>query len=370
MSIDERNIKGVFKRFNHEGKYVSCSPLGNGHINDTYLIISKDGDILKKYVLQRINNYVFKEVDKLMHNAYAVSKHIYDGLVAKGISPKNRCLNYLDTKLGSKYTRHKGKYYRAYEYIDDVVSIQVVKDKKNYYQSAVAFGRFQKQMNDFEASGLYDTIPDFHNTRVRYNNLLKAIDEDLAGRKSKVQGIIDEYIAYEKYVDIITNGMEDGSIPIRVTHNDTKINNVLLDKETYKGVCVIDLDTVMRGSMLFDFGDAIRSGVSSSDEDEGNSKLVICRVDFFKAYAEGYLSKVKDIATEAEVALFAISGLIMTIECGMRFITDYLEGDKYFKVNDSEHNLRRAITHLALAKSIEDTLPIMEKYIQEIVQSK
>lgn len=360
------NIVEIVFQFDISGEYVSAELWGQGNINDTYLVTLENKGERRKYIVQRVNHNVFKNVPRLMDNVVRVTEHIRNEIIAEGGDPSRTVLNFIKTKDGNNYLIYEDNYFRAYYFIDDVMSYQVVSDLRCFYESAVAFGRFQKYLSTFPAEMLYEVIPDFHNTRARYDKFIRALNENKAGRADLVKEECNFVIAREKYVDKFIDMLKTGVIPTKVTHNDTKVNNVLVDKQTGKAICVIDLDTVMPGSVLYDFGDSIRSGCSSSSEDASPDSVTF-RMDYFEHYAKGFLREVGNTLTEEEIENLAFAGIMMTLECGIRFLTDYLEGDVYFKIKDSEHNLRRTRTHIKLVKDMESELPNMEAIIKRLV---
>lgn len=366
MGLDKNDISKIASQFDIEGKFASAELWGEGNINDTYLVIYDNRGYDQKYILQRVNHNVFKNIPRLMDNIVKVTEHIRGEIIKERGNPSRSVLNFIKTKSGENYLEYEGNYYRSYHFIDNVLSYQVVNSLRNFYESAVAFGKFQKYLSTFPADMLYDVIPDFHNTRARYDNLIKAINDDKVGRAEKVKEDCQFYIDRERYVDKFVDMLSSGAIPTKVTHNDTKINNVLLDEITGEGVCVIDLDTVMPGSVLYDFGDSIRSGCSSAPEDAHSSEIRF-NIEYFEHYAKGFLQEVKDTLTKDEIDNLAFSGLLITLECGMRFLADYLNGDEYFKVKDEEHNLRRARTHIKLVQDMEKNLPRMQEIIIKLI---
>ena len=340
-------------------------PYGSGHINDTYLLASPNGE---KYIIQRINNDVFKKPEEVMENIVAVTEHIRKKIVAQGTDPARQVLHYLKTKDNKYY--HKtadGRYYRAYVYVDGVTTYDIVEKPEDFYKAAKAFGKFQKQLSDFPAHKLFETIPNFHNTRSRYEDFKRAIKEDRCGRLKDVQAEVDFYLAREADADIVINAMAKGDIPVRVTHNDTKLNNVLIDNETNEGICVIDLDTVMPGSLLYDFGDSMRFGTNTAAEDEKDLSKVTSDLNLFEHYTKGFLEELGDSITPAETELLPFSAKLMTLECGTRFLADHLNGDTYFKIHREGHNLDRARTQMKLVADMESKMDQMAKIVKKYI---
>ena len=338
---------------------TDIEPYGNGHINDTYLITEH------KYILQRINTSIFKNPDELMDNIENVTVFLKKKIVAACGDPERETLTVIPTKDGKNYYRlDDNNVFRVYVFISNTKSIENSKTPEDLYEAGVGFGHFQKLLADFPVEKLYETIKDFHHTPKRVEALKEAIEKDTAGRADSVQAEIAFALENAASADTVVKGMEAGSIPVRVTHNDTKINNILFDEETGKAVCVIDLDTVMPGSMLYDFGDALRMGASTAAEDETDLNKVWFDETAFAAFAKGYLSEMKDSLTETEVKLLPLSAKLLTYECGIRFLTDYLNGDTYFKIHREHHNLDRARNQFKLVADIASK----EKRLNEIIE--
>jgi len=341
----------------------TVDPYGDGHINDTYIADSRP-----KYILQRINTSIFTNPQKLMENIEGVTKHLGKIIKENGGNPDRETLTVIKTKDGKLfYKASDGSCYRMYKFIDHTISLNLPENPHQFESSAKAFGRFQNMLADFDANSLYETIPDFHNTPKRTDALKKAMADNVAGRKDEVQDIYNKYLEYENDCATITLDLESGAIPKRVTHNDTKLNNVLFDATTKEGICVIDLDTVMPGSLLFDYGDSLRFGASTAAEDEADLDKVWFDLEYFESYTRGFLSELKDKITAREVELLPVSALTMTYECGIRFLTDYLNGDTYFKIHYPDQNLVRAKNHLKLCQDIASKLEEMKKIVAKYV---
>ena len=316
---------------------TNAESYGNGHINDTYLVT------MPRYILQRINTSIFTNPDELMDNIENVTAFLRRKLIAAGGDADRGTLTVVPAKDGGKYYKvDDNNVFRVYRFIEGTKTIENSKTAEDLYEAGVGFGNFQKLLADFPVDRLYETIRDFHHTPKRIEALREAVREDKAGRAESVKKEIEFALENAGWADSVVKGMEDGRIPVRVTHNDTKINNILFDQESGKAVCVIDLDTVMPGSALYDFGDVLRMGGSSAAEDETDLDKVWFEVSAFEAFARGYLSEMKDALTETEIALLPLSVKLMTYECGIRFLTDYLNGDTYFKIHREHHNLDRA----------------------------
>ena len=356
----ELNFESILEHFYVEGKVVDCVRYGEGHINDTFkATMDVEGKELH-YILQRINNRLFTDVGKLMHNIELVTDFCRKSVMARGGDPMRECLTLIRTKDGKAYYSDGKDYFRVYVFIENATTYQSVREPRDFYESAVAFGNFANLLAGFDASQLYEVLPDFHNTKVRYANFVTAVQKDVCGRKAEVEKEIEWVTSHKDLCGKIVDKIGAGEIPLRVTHNDTKLNNVMLDDATGKGIAVIDLDTVMPGSLCYDFGDSIRFGCNSAAEDEPELSKVHFRMDLYETYLEGYLSAVGESITEGERELLPWGAVLMTYECGMRFLTDYLEGDVYFKTHREGHNLDRAHTQFKL---VDDMLSVFDKML-------
>lgn len=343
--MKEFSITQVLKEFDI---YLKAEIYGNGHINDTYCV---DGP---KYILQRINTSIFCNPDELMDNIEKVTTYLRGRIAAEGGDPDRETLTIVPTKEGRNYYRlDEENVFRVYKFIADT------KTPEDLYEAGVGFGHFQKLLIDFPAAQLHETIKDFHNTPKRIEALKEAVEKDIAGRADSVKAEIDFALANTSWAATVQKGLDEGRLPLRVTHNDTKINNILFDAQSGKAACVIDLDTVMPGSMLYDFGDALRMGGSTAAEDETDLSKVWFDEKAYEAFAKGYLSEMKNDLTAEEIDLLPLSAKLLTYECGIRFLTDYLNGDTYFKIHRPSHNLDRARNQFKLVADIaakEDAL--------------
>jgi len=349
-------IKAVHA-FNFDGNPVSCQEFGSGHINSTYKIFTDTG---KVYVLQHINKYVFKSPLKVMENTGAVTNYL-----TEHTDGKCQVMHFMTTYSGRYCHRdEQGEYWRMYDYIRGIC-LDAPQCDEDLYQSALAFGWFQELLKDFPAHTLHETIPNFHNTPDRYRQFEESVEDDLAGRAADAQEEIAYLMSRKALASTLQNMLEADQLPLRVTHNDTKLNNVLLDEETHKCVCVLDLDTVMPGLSLYDFGDAIRFGASTAAEDEQDLSKVKLDLHLFEVYAKGYLEAVPSL-TENEIKMLPMGALTMTLEVAVRFLKDYLDGDLYFKTKLPDHNLIRARNQIALAADMEKKLPEMERIIAKL----
>ncbi len=337
------------------GVNAEAQAYGNGHINRTYLVDSKP-----RIILQRINTVVFKKPEVVMENIVAVTAHIKAKVVAEGGDPTHEVLTFLRTRDGLPYYKtENGDYYRAYYFVEDSLSLEEAKTPEDFAEAAHGFGKFQNMLADFPADQLHETIERFHDTANRYRQFEEAVAANASGRAASVQAEIDFAMAHKHYADIITNAIAAGEVPLRVTHNDTKLNNVLLDAKTRRACCVIDLDTVMPGSLLYDFGDALRFGASTGAEDETDLDKIHFDPVKFEAFTKAFLEEVGDSLTPKERELLPFSVLMMTLECGIRFLGDHINGDVYFGIHRENHNLDRARTQFKLVSEIEEQLDDM-----------
>ena len=355
-------ILNAIKNFDLRGTTRGCIPYGNGHINDTFLVIC-DGENGEeyKYVLQSVNSNVFKKPEQVMENIEKVTEYL------KGIVSNPREVLTLIRTFNNQtfYNDKDGNCWRMYNYVDDSICLDRPEDINDFYQCAVAFGKFQRYLTDFPADTLHETIPDFHNTPKRYENFLKAVEEDKCGRVASVKEEIEFVKNRKEFYSVLLDSYKEGKLPLRVSHNDTKSNNVMLDAETHNALCVIDLDTIMPGFSVTDFGDAIRFGASTAAEDEKDLSKVNLSLEMFKVYTEGFLEGCGGELPDSEIMLLPEGAKMMTIECGMRFLTDYLEGDTYFKTAYSDHNLDRCHTQFKLVADMEEHWEEMKNIVKQ-----
>ena len=351
-------MENIYTQFLLEGNPVSLVRYGNGHINDTYLLLT---DEPHAYILQRINSRVFSDVPKLMDNIIAVTDH----LRRQDDNPRH-VLTLVPTKAGDRYlTLETGEYWRLYEFVTDSICLDKPENAHDLMQSGVAFGMFQNQMADFPAQTLVETIPHFHDTPDRYRQLHEAIRENRAGRLTSVSYELAFYLQRESEASALMDMCRLGELPLRVTHNDTKLNNVMLDKRLRTPLCVIDLDTVMPGLVANDFGDSIRFGASTAAEDEKDLSKVSLSLELLEAFASGFLGACGNRLTPAELETLPLGAKLMTLECGVRFLTDYLNGDTYFHIARPEHNLDRTRTQMTLVEDMERKWRDMELIIRQ-----
>ena len=346
------------QNFKIEGKPYFAEVCDIGHICDTLFVSCRrdDGSTLR-YVLQRINDNIFPDVDGLMNNIVLVTRHVRKKLLASGGDTERGTMTVIETLDGKSYYRDEiGDSYRVYTFIEDAVNRQKCESVEEFRNVGYAFGNFQKQLFDFDASLLCEVIPNFHNTESRINDFKEALKNDKAGRAKSVADEIKFVLDRESYGTRITSRIKSGEFPLRVTHNDTKLNNLMLDPVTGEGVCVIDLDTIMPGSALYDFGDSIRFGATSAAENEKDLSKVYFRTEMFNACRDGFLLAAGDIMTEAEKTSLADGALVITFETGVRFLGDYLNGDTYFKTHYPDENLDRARNQFKLVADLEEKM--------------
>ena len=340
--------------FQIEGQLLSVEPYGSGHINVTYLAVTDK----KRYILQKINNSLFTEVEKLMNNIYLVTEHL------KKKSPNKVVLTLVKTNEDEPFLVYDNKYWRVYDFIENSLCLQIPRDTNEFMQSAISFGDFTNMLSDFDATQLFEVLPNFHNTVNRYKNFEIALAKNTSGRAHLCEEEINFVLERKDLASKIVSLIESGKMPIKVTHNDTKLNNVLLNQDTLEGLAVIDLDTVMPGSICYDFGDSIRFGCNSSFEDEEDLSKVYFKVDMFEAYVKGYLSTMTNI-TKVEKDNLVLGAIMMTFECGMRFLTDYLDGDTYFRTTKEHHNLYRCRTQFKLVREMEENFELLQEIVNK-----
>ena len=357
-----KEISVAFSAFGRDGEIVSVNQITAGLINATYLV---ETDKNEKYILQKINTFVFKNPDELMENIVGVTKHISEKISKAGGNACRETLNFLPA--GDKYyfRDEDGGAWRMYIYVDNALTYNKPKNSDTFKSAGSSFGKFMKLLADYPAETLNETIVNFHYTPSRYENFLKAAEADVSGRKAEVEKEIAFVNERKDDTHKLTDLIEAGALPLRVTHNDTKLNNVLFDMDSDKSICVIDLDTIMPGLSLYDFGDSIRSGANTGNEDEADLSKVGIDLALFEAYVDGYLSETADSLCEAELENLAFGAKLMTFECGMRFLTDYLEGDVYFRTTYPEHNIVRARNQFALVADMEKHMDEMNAIVKK-----
>lgn len=361
-------IEEAIAQFAVEGRLMERRPYGNGHINDTFLLVYEIPEgVKKRYILQRMNHDIFRKPQELMENIVNVTEYLRKMIISQGGEPERETLNVVKTRDGkSNYRDSGGNYWRMFLFIERTVCLEKVESAKDFYDSAVAFGNFQRMLADYPAETLHETIPNFHHTPSRFRAFQKAVQEDKLGRAALVREEIAFAMEREKDTPVLTDLLAAGQLPLRVTHNDTKLNNILFDEESRKALCIIDLDTVMPGLSHYDFGDSIRFGASTGEEDERDLEKIELDLSLYEAFTKGYLEGCGGRLTDKEIETLPMGAKLMTYECGIRFLADYLEGDVYFKIHRDGHNLDRARTQFKLVADMEakwdDMRAIGEKY--------
>lgn len=335
----------IAAEFQTDAKPVSAVPHGAGHINRTYCVTTESG---RRYILQKINNHIFPDVKGLMENITGVT-----GYLAERDSDPRHVLHVVPTLTGENYLNpEEDAFWRVYDFVEHGLCLQLPETDFDFYNSALAFGHFQQELKDYPAATLHEVIPNFHNTVDRYRQFKEILAKDPVGRTANCREEIEFVLAHEEDGAYLVRQLEAGILPLKVTHNDTKLNNVMLDEETKTPLCVIDLDTIMPGLVAYDFGDSIRFGASTALEDEEDLSKVNFDMNRFKAYTKGYLEACPDLTPEERDSL-VWGSKIMTLECGSRFLADYIDGDHYFGVHKPDHNLLRARTQFKLVREME-----------------
>lgn len=350
------SLSSIAACFLPENMVAHCVPFGSGHINETYLVETKDGH---RYILQKINRYVFKDPIAVMENCIAVTRFLSE----KDPDPRH-VLRYIPTHSGGYlHVDASGEYWRMYVYLEGFC-LDMPESHEDLYQSALAFGRFQTLLADFPAHTLHETIPHFHDTPRRYAQLRASMDADPAGRLAACRDTADRLLSHEDIASVLQRALEKGQLPLRVTHNDTKLNNVLLDSKTREGLCLLDLDTVMPGLSLHDFGDAVRFGAATAPEDAPDASAMGLDLEAYRAYVRGYLESA-NMLTQQELQYIPVSPIVLTLETAVRFLKDHLDGDVYFHIAYPGHNLVRAKAQLALAEDMIQKYATMQQILEE-----
>ncbi len=363
MQISE--IFSLVRRFAVNGEPIDAKISTSGHINRTHIVYTVDADHCRhRYILQRINTSVFTQPVELMENIRRVTKYLREQIVSKGGDPTRETMTLIPGLDGANYVvDDEGAYWRMYLYVPNTTSYDIATTPEQLEHAGYAFGHFQHSLDRFPAKMLTETIPNFHNTEYRYADFLRAVEEDRSGRRAQVEQEIRFITERRDVCSYIVSRMAKGEIPTRVTHNDTKLNNVLIDESSGEAICVVDLDTVMPGSVLYDFGDGIRFGASNATEDEIDLNKVYLRLDLFESYVKGFLRGCGGALTDAELENLPMGAYVITLETGMRFLGDYLNGDTYFAIHREGHNLDRARTQLKLVADMEDKMGAMRAIV-------
>ena len=363
---EEKQIREVCNRFNIVGEYLSYEVVNSGHINSTYRVYYKRRGEIKDYILQKVNTYVFRDPVGVMDNISSVTEYVRGKIKAKFGTAKRNVLHYQKTEEGEYYTyMEDGGFWRCCRYIDDSVCFEKTDDLKVVEESGKAFGEFQMYLADYPVEKLCIVIPHFHNTVRRYEAFRDAIKDNAVGRVDEIQELIDGYLAVEEIATRCYRLQRQGVLPLRVTHNDTKLSNVLFDGKTHEHLSVIDLDTVMPGLVASDFGDAIRVAGSTADEDEKDLNKVALDLDKYEAFVRGFVGVLSEFISQDEKDSLALGAIAMTLECGVRFLTDYINGDKYFKIHYEDQNLVRAKCQLKLGQNMIEHLEEMQNIVKK-----
>lgn len=359
------DIGKIAGNFQFRGVFRKAEPNISGHINDTYIVYyDKGSGVSQRYILQRINHNVFKEPEKVMENIIGITRHMREKIIKAGGDPLRETLNLIPTNEGGYLHRSEdGNYWRGYLFIDGARTYQTVENKEHFYKAGKAFGNFQRLLSDYPVENLHETIPNFHNTKMRFDAFVDAVEKDVMNRAKDVKEEIEFALKRADDTPILVDLLEKGELPLRVTHNDTKFNNVMIDDETGEGICVIDLDTVMPGLSLYDFGDSIRFGANPAAEDERDLSKVWMDLGLYEQFTRGYLETAGDSLTRTELEYMPFSAKLMTYECGIRFLTDHLNGDTYFRILRPGHNLDRTRTQFKLVADMEVKLDQMARII-------
>lgn len=362
----KEKILNVCNQFNIDGELVDIKRIVEGHINSAFYTEFDNNGEISKYLVQNVNIHVFKDQDALMGNIISVTDHLKKKIVEAGGDPIRETLHFIKAKDGSYVYREGENCWRIYVYVDDVRTYNKIDNPETFEKAAKGFGNFQMLLDDFDGSQLKETIPNFHNTPKRIRALEKSADIDINGRVKEVTEEIKFVLDRKEEAGRALKLLDEGKIPLRVTHNDTKINNILFDKATDEALCVIDLDTIMPGLSLYDFGDAIRTGAATAAEDEPDYSLCGINLELFESYVKGYLSTCGHVLTDDEINNLAYGAKLMTFECGVRFLTDYLDGDVYFRIGYKKHNLVRARNQFAMVEEIEKHFDEMNQIVHSL----
>ena len=363
--ITEELYREVLSAYAWDGELITHEPYGEGHINITNLITVKNSKT-HHFILQRINTDVFQDVDGLMENICGVTSYLRSMIEKAGGNPERETMNVVLTRDQKPYYRDSaGNAWRVYKFVEQTICLQKCRNTEDFYTSAKAFGQFQNQLSGYNAATLHETIPDFHNTADRYRKFEAALAADACGRASLVSEEIAFVKARKEDCSYMVNLLAEGKLPLRVTHNDTKLNNILMDETTGAGLCIIDLDTVMPGLAANDYGDSIRFGANDCAEDEPDLSRVNFSLELFEAYTKGFLETAGEALTPLEIETLPWGARLMTLECGIRFLTDYLEGDHYFATHRPNQNLDRCRTQFKLVRDMENCWDKMNEIVKK-----
>jgi hypothetical protein len=365
VKVMKPDFQEIVQEFDFKGDFSSAESYGEGHINDTYIANFKVNGSTQRYILQRINHHVFRDPEGLMSNIQDVTAHLRGKIKIAGGDPKRESLTLIPTVDEKFYIRtEEGDYWRGYLFINNARTYESVENLDHVYHAAKAFGNFQNLLSDYPSENLFVTIPDFHNTQKRFGTFVESVEKDELNRARLSKPEIEFVTQRVKDTSVLVDKLRKGELPERITHNDTKFNNVMIDNDTGAGVCVIDLDTVMPGLSLYDFGDAIRSLANPAAEDERDLSLVNFDLQRFDYYTRGYLDAVGEVLTPEEIKNLPFSAILMTLECGMRFLTDHLQGDIYYKIQRKNQNLDRCRTQFKMVADMEEQFDDMVRIVE------
>ena len=367
MAQAEQFLQDALAAFDFGGEIVGAVRYGSGHINDTFCVHTQPGEEpCRRFILQRISSAAFHHPDQVMSNIAGVTSYLGKAIAEAGGDPSRETMTVLPTRDGkSFYSDSEGGAWRVYPFIEGTVCLQAAETPELFAASARTFGRFQRMLKDYPADTLYETIPHFHDTEDRLAKLKAAVEADVMGRVKDVQPELDFVWKREADCSVALQALRDGKLPLRVTHNDTKLNNVLIDRDSGEGICVIDLDTVMPGLSINDFGDSIRFGANHSAEDERDLSKVNFDISLYEVYTQGFLEGADGALTQAELDYLPWGAKLMTLECGIRFLTDYLDGDHYFRIHREGQNLDRCRTQFKLVADMEDQWEAMKAVVDK-----
>ena len=359
-------IREVLSGFPLTGELQECSQLKNGHINDTYRLTLADGFVQSRFILQRINEYVFKDPGKVMHNISTIAQHM------QHVDAGQDCgiIQFLENRLGQNFSIVNGGYWRLCPFIENAVAYETVENSAVLDSAGYAFGRFQYLLSGLDMALLEETIPGFHDTPSRLRQLFEIVSADPVGRAATVQDEISFFDQHRDLVHTLVDRQASGELPLRVTHNDTKYNNILMDQVTGKPLCVIDLDTVMPGLAVNDFGDAIRFAANQASEDETDLEQVCLNMVHFEAFTHGFLRATRSFLKKSEIDNLALAAILITIELASRFLADHLNGDQYFRIHRPGHNLDRARNQIKLASDMMSRQVEMNAIIRKYVDGQ
>jgi thiamine kinase-like enzyme len=363
----KHDLKKIFNLFSAEGTFSDAGHVGSGHIHETFLVETSEKN-KDDYILQRLNNNVFRNIPQLQENIERVTKHLYNKLLSvAGADIKRECLTLIMAKDGKSWiTDEEGNFWRMYVFISDHRTYDIVDTPDKAFEGGRAIGRFQAMLTDLPGEPLHETIPSFHDVEKRIDSFMQILKKDPVGRVNVTTGETDFILKRADDMSVIQKLGKEGKIPVRITHNDTKFNNILFDKNG-KSLCIIDLDTVMPGYFHSDFGDAIRTGANVAAEDEADLSKIKMDIDLFGAYASGYLSETNNTLNAIEKEYLAFAPLLMTYEQALRFLTDYVDGDKYYRIHHIEHNIQRTRAQIRLLESMEEQYTEMQNIIRKLV---